>query len=234
ELPIRRRSTLPGVEAGAGDAEHPAEQRDRVVGLLRRDEPEAAHRVSLSRAKKAAAFFRISRSCSSIRTLRRSSRSSARSSVVRPSRLPASTAACAVHTRSVSVEIPRSPATSFRERPLLRYSATASRRNSGGYGFLKFDPLGMADDPSCQAGRCRPSAQMSTKAGAFQWLVLIADDTSGYDPVRVRPSPSEDQDLALRRPRLRQRRHLALQANRLRRQRQSHNPDRRERQANEN
>ena len=56
---------LPAVEGRAVDAEHPAHQRDRVVGLLRGDEPIGiGHRPSLSRAKKAAAFFRISRSCS--------------------------------------------------------------------------------------------------------------------------------------------------------------------------
>jgi hypothetical protein len=49
-----------------GDAEQPAEERDRVVGLLHRDEPEAAHRVSLSLAKKAAAFFKISSSVRAI------------------------------------------------------------------------------------------------------------------------------------------------------------------------
>jgi hypothetical protein len=32
---------------------------------------------------------------------------------------------------------------------------------------LKFDPLGLADHPSCPAGHCRPSAQMSTKTGAL-------------------------------------------------------------------
>src|SRR5206468_6925103 len=36
EVNPARRPSLPGVEAGAGDAEHPTEQRDRVVGLLRR------------------------------------------------------------------------------------------------------------------------------------------------------------------------------------------------------
>jgi hypothetical protein len=36
QLTIRRCAPLPGVEAGAGDAEHPTEQRDGVVGLLRR------------------------------------------------------------------------------------------------------------------------------------------------------------------------------------------------------
>jgi hypothetical protein len=90
ESAIRRRPPLPGMEAEAGDAKQPAHQRDRVVGLLRRDEPIQAHRVSLSFAKKAAAFFKISRSCSSSSTRRRSSRNSSCSSPVRPSRSPRS------------------------------------------------------------------------------------------------------------------------------------------------
>ena len=58
----RRRPALPGVKARAADAEHAAHRLDRVLGLLRRDEPEDHRRVSLSLAKKAAAFLRISRS----------------------------------------------------------------------------------------------------------------------------------------------------------------------------
>src|SRR4029453_17035299 len=81
----RRRPPLPSVEARAGNTEQPPHQRDRVVGPLRRDEPKHAHLVSLSITKKAAAFFKISRSCSSNSTRRRSSRSSSRSSPVRPS-----------------------------------------------------------------------------------------------------------------------------------------------------
>jgi hypothetical protein len=57
ERSIRRRPSLPGVETGAGDAQKPADQRDRKIGLLRRDEPIQAHRVSLSLTKKAAALF---------------------------------------------------------------------------------------------------------------------------------------------------------------------------------
>ncbi len=49
-------AVAPGIEAGTGDAKDPAQQADRVVCLLRRDEPAAAHRV-VSLAKKAAAFF---------------------------------------------------------------------------------------------------------------------------------------------------------------------------------
>src|SRR5262249_52748678 len=61
----------------------------------------------------------------------------------------------------------------FSDFPAVRYSSTASRRNSGGYGFLKLDPLGMAEHPSCPAGQCRPSAQMSTKPGALQSHVRL-------------------------------------------------------------
>ena len=84
------RTPLPGVKCLPTHAEHPAHQRDRVVGLLRGDEPVGiGHRPSLSRAKKAAAFFRISRSWRRVRFSRRRRPSSSRSSVVRPSRVPA-------------------------------------------------------------------------------------------------------------------------------------------------
>ena len=53
------RRSLPGVEARSRDLQHPAHQRHRETGLLRRDERESH---SLSLAKKAVAFFRISRS----------------------------------------------------------------------------------------------------------------------------------------------------------------------------
>ncbi len=73
-------------ESPTRDPERSAQKRDRVIRPLRPDEAEALHRVSLPLAKKAAAFFRMSRSCSSVRTCRRRRRSSSRSSVVRPSR----------------------------------------------------------------------------------------------------------------------------------------------------
>src|SRR5262249_52990405 len=165
ERSLRQWPTLPSVKTRAGDAEHPAHERDRVVDLLRRDQTEALHRVSLSFAKKAAAFFKTSRSWRSTRTSRRNARNSSRSSLVRPARSPASIPAWRTHRRSDSEETPKFRAISFSERPLARYSSTASRRNSGGYGFWKFDPLGMADDPPCPAGHCRPSAQVSTKTG---------------------------------------------------------------------
>src|SRR5690349_1145770 len=66
----------PCVEAGAPDLQNLAQHDNRVVGLLLRDEAKP-HLLSL--AKKAVAFFRISRSISSRRTSLRSRRSSSRS-----------------------------------------------------------------------------------------------------------------------------------------------------------
>src|SRR5262249_39828404 len=150
---------------------HPAHERDRMVGPLRPDEAEAAHRVSLSLAKKAAAFRNTSRSSRRTRFSRRSRRNSSRSSLLNPSRRPASTPARLTHVLNDSAATPRSLAPSPSGRPARRYSSTASRRNSGGYGFLKFDPLGMVAHPSRQIGQHRPSAQMSTKAGTLQRLL---------------------------------------------------------------
>ena len=66
---VARRSSLPDMKARTRNAEHAAEKRDRMVGPLRRDEAKALHRVSLSFAKKAAAFSRISRSWRRVRDL---------------------------------------------------------------------------------------------------------------------------------------------------------------------
>jgi hypothetical protein len=79
-----------------GDTEHPAQGRDRIRGLLQLDKLVPFHGIELvSRAKKAAAFTKISRSSRRIRFSRRSRRNSSRSSVVRPSwRLPSSSSAC--------------------------------------------------------------------------------------------------------------------------------------------
>jgi hypothetical protein len=94
EVTIRGRPPLPGVKARAADAEHTAKRLHGMLGLPRGDEPKDAHRLSPSLAKKAAAFFKISRSSRSTRTSRRSRRSSSRSSVLTPGCSPASTAAC--------------------------------------------------------------------------------------------------------------------------------------------
>src|SRR3954470_13376358 len=46
--PGRRPAALPGMKARPRDPEHAAHRLDRVLGLLRRDEPEDHRRVSLS------------------------------------------------------------------------------------------------------------------------------------------------------------------------------------------
>src|SRR5205814_588942 len=50
------RATLPRIEPAARDAQAPTEDRDRVAGLLRRDESKSYRSCF---AKKAVAFFRI-------------------------------------------------------------------------------------------------------------------------------------------------------------------------------
>src|SRR5262249_19642340 len=127
------RAPAGGVEARPRDAKDPAEVGDRVIGPLRADE--AMHRRylrSVSVAKKAAAFLKISRSSRSFRFSRRSSRSSLRSSVVNPSRLPASTSAWFAQLRRVWSETPRSLAIWPIDSPELLTRRIASARNSGG------------------------------------------------------------------------------------------------------
>ena len=74
---------------------------------------------------------------------------------------------CLTQSLSDSYETPSSLAISQPDLPLERTSSTASRRNSGGYG-ARYGILEMDTDPSGQVGHCRPSAQVSTKAGPFQ------------------------------------------------------------------
>ena len=77
------RSTARGVEAARRDLQVLTELRDRELGLLRVDPGE---HYAWCLAKKAAAFFRMSRSMRNSRLSLRSCASSARSSVVRPVR----------------------------------------------------------------------------------------------------------------------------------------------------
>ena len=87
ERPIRRRTGGPLVVARTADLQQLAchADRNRMLGLLRLDDPVGSHRVSVSLAKKAAARLSRSRSCSTRLTLRRSSCSSWRSASVSPS-----------------------------------------------------------------------------------------------------------------------------------------------------
>jgi site-specific DNA recombinase len=128
------RTFPPGVVAAARHAERPTQERDWEVGLLRLDEAKHRYRSgSLSLAKKAAAFFRRSRSIRSPRFSVRSRRSSSRSAVVSPSlRRPASRSAWRTQLRITWPEPPRSSASWSGLRPPSRTRRTASARNSGG------------------------------------------------------------------------------------------------------
>src|SRR5438445_4695943 len=156
-----QRPLPPGVIAGPADPEDATDDRDRVRGLLRGDEPIDAHPVPPSLAKKAAAFLRISRSSARTRFSRRSRRSSSRSAELSPSALPSSTSSWTDQFRSDCGDTPSSRASCGTERPLLRSNLTASERNSNEYGGI----FGISRHPS------RPSElsqQMSTKAGELQ------------------------------------------------------------------
>src|SRR4051812_31955419 len=124
----RRAALAPGVEAALRHAQHPAQRRHAVLGLLRPDERES-HAFSL--AKKAAAFFKISRSSFRTRTSLRSRESSSRSSVVSAPAgpRPASISACFTQLRSADTVRSRSRATSLIVLPLDQTSCTAFALN---------------------------------------------------------------------------------------------------------
>src|SRR5215218_5353685 len=158
ERPLAGLACLPGVKARTADLQGAAHDRDRVLGLLRGDEPEHAHRLRSSDAKKAAAFFKFSRSSVTTRSSRRKRRSSSRSSELRPAALPSSTSSWRAQLRSDCGEQPSSRASWGTGRPLERSNRTASARNSGEYGGV----FGIDRHPLRQARW--PSRQMSTKA----------------------------------------------------------------------
>jgi hypothetical protein len=86
-------SLLVFVEAGSAHLHRLARRRDRQVCTPVGDEGEDHFGSTFSLAKYAAARLRISFSIANVRFSRRSFTNSARSDVVRPSRVPASTAA---------------------------------------------------------------------------------------------------------------------------------------------
>src|SRR5439155_8066488 len=117
------RTPAPGIEAWSRHVERLARDRDRTARLLRLDERELH---ALSFAKKAAAFFRMSRSNRSVRFSRRSCASSARSSVVRPV-LPLLRSARACFTQLARDDAVRSRSCATRETvlPSSKISRTA-------------------------------------------------------------------------------------------------------------
>src|SRR5215210_1817271 len=171
--PSGRRSVSPAVETALGDLQGPAHRTHPVVCLLRlhkRVDHLPARRFS-SPAKKAAAFFRISRSSRRTFTSRRRRRSSSFSSVVSPSLSPASISAWFTHLRSVSVATPRSRAIFemgyFSSEDLA--SRTASSLNSGGYSLPIlpiFDPFhrtrSLNSDRSAKAGQTQTHRTLRT------------------------------------------------------------------------
>ena len=161
--PRRQRPRRPSVIARARDLEHAAHQRDRVFGLPREHEPEDLHRVLLSEAKKAAAFFKISRSSASTLTSRRSRRSSSRSSRAQALGLALVDVdlATPVAQRLRRARRARRRAAGSTGRCVLS-SCTASRLNSCEYGGV----LGIDRHPPRQARW--PSRQVSTKPGELQ------------------------------------------------------------------
>jgi hypothetical protein len=114
--------------AEAGDHVMDASGLADLIGAFRSTRPGRTYRVVKahlrgwrfsSPAKNTAAFFRISRSSLNTFTSLRSFLNSSRSSVLSPSRSPASISAWLTHLRSVSAETSRSRALSSRYRIAL-------------------------------------------------------------------------------------------------------------------
>src|SRR6266702_1886724 len=120
---------VPFIEGGPGDLEQRARLDDvALLGLLRLDEREHVHRVSL--AKKAVARLRMSRSSRNTRFSLRNCASSASCALVNPSRSPSSMSACFTHARTAVWVRSRSRATLAAEFPGWRTSSTTSALNS--------------------------------------------------------------------------------------------------------
>src|SRR5688572_15697204 len=121
-----RRTIAPGVVAAPSHPQRAAQDAHGKDGLLRVDEGKP---YSLCLAKKAVAFFRMSRSMRSSRFSRRKRRSSLRSSSVIGTSGFGRVAA--IHVRSVDRLTPRSRAIVVTGSEEVRTSRTASALNSG-------------------------------------------------------------------------------------------------------
>ena len=122
------RARSPRVLPARRDVERAAQNPNRIAGLLRVNEPEG-HSVCF--AKKAVAFFKMSRSCRNWCTSRRSAASSVRSSVV--SRSAGAGRAALIHRCSVIALTPRSRATCRMGWSDCCSRRSASALNSGVY-----------------------------------------------------------------------------------------------------
>src|SRR5579859_7538511 len=150
---------LPGVERALGHAQHATQQNDRVMRLLLRDEPIAAHRVVVL-VKKAMAFASTSRSSRTTRSSRRIRESSSRSVVVNPSRSPLSISAWASQRWTLLSAKPMSRQISAIDLPEWRINATVSDLNS--LVNLRLERLSIQAD---SIGASIPRFQVSVEAG---------------------------------------------------------------------
>src|SRR5262245_4806336 len=124
----RQRAVLPSIEPTAPDAQTTTEDTDWIVRLLRGDKLKSH---SLCLAKKAVAFFKISRSIRSSRFSLRSRFNSVRSSSV--SGISGFGRLASTHLRRVEMDTPRSRAIKSSDSSELRARCTASARNSAEY-----------------------------------------------------------------------------------------------------
>src|SRR5687767_11444498 len=126
DLPRGRQSSSPRIKSTPTHTETAAQDRQGVLGLLRGDEMKLH---SLCLAKKAVAFFKISRSVRSSRFSLRNRRNSVRSSSV--SGISGFGRLAWIHVRNVAAVIPRSRAIARTDSSEFRARRTASARNSG-------------------------------------------------------------------------------------------------------
>src|ERR1700730_4855647 len=121
-------TSLGHVEPTARHTQAATQERDRVLCLLHGDEPKP---YRLCFAKKAAAFFRMSRSSWRIRFSLRSRASSSRSAVVKPV-LPSlrSASACCTHSRTAEGTKSSSRATALTDFPSSNTNRTVWALNS--------------------------------------------------------------------------------------------------------
>jgi hypothetical protein len=195
--PRRWWPVLPSVVPRAGNAQDPTHQRNRKARPLRLDEPVCTHRVPSALAKKAAAFFKKSRSCFRTLTSRRSLLSSSRSSVVSPSRSPWSISAYLTQRLSDSSAMPSSLATCGKDFSEERKSRSACSRNSGGYGaplicmwisssWIYLPHLQLSTKPT-------QFHTASTSSIAFARFPLLIHLDCKVAPTLCHPAPSDEQ-----------------------------------------
>ena len=108
EVALRHRVRQPPIICLLTESEYPARDGDRVTLGGKIGHERVHHFGRVSRAKNAAARFKISTSCSNTRTRFLASRSSTASVELTPGFTPSSTSACFIQLCNVASEIPKS------------------------------------------------------------------------------------------------------------------------------